>query len=341
MLCLIDHQLLAHCLCFIVIFALYLTWTRSWAVIGECEKNKAYMQTNCAPSCMSCHMIDIHNRCPKLGDDVDPALHRGDLNQLFERIVRQAPGNRTTLTDEERRELEISQTPLYTVHVHSHPEATTSSGISAALDKSMPPWVITLDNFITEEECEAMIQLGHKYEYKRSEDVGEIKFDGTHNSVQSERRTSENAWCSSTKGCRDEEIPTRLHRRMSAVMGIPPENSEDLQLLKYEKGQFYRTHHDYIPHQADRQCGPRILTFFLYLSDVQAGGGTNFPQLDLTVEAKRGRALLWPSVLNSDPMSMDNRMYHEALEVIEGTKYAANGWIHMYNYVTAQANGCT
>lgn len=102
-----------------------------------------------------------------------------------------------------------------------------------------------------------------------------------------------------------------------------------------------RTHHDYIPHQADRQCGPRILTFFLYLSDVDAGGGTNFPKLDLTVEPKRGRALLWPSVLNSDPMAQDGRMDHQALEVTAGTKFAANGWIHMYDYMTPQANGCS
>jgi prolyl 4-hydroxylase len=308
-----------------------------WSVINECSNNAAYMKTNCAPSCLSCHLIDMAQRCPKLGDDVDPALHPGDLNKMFERIVRQAPGNRT-LTDIEKQELEASHTPIYTVHVHSRPEPATE--ISAALDKSMPPWVITFDNFVTADECEAMIQLGYKSEYKRSEDVGEKKFDGTHEGVKSERRTSENAWCSTTKGCRKEEIPTRLHDRMSAVMGIPQENSEDMQLLKYEKGQFYRTHHDYIPHQVDRQCGPRILTFFLYLSDVEAGGGTNFPQLDLTVEPKRGRALLWPSVLDSDPMSKDSRMHHQALEVIEGTKFAANGWIHMYDYVTPQSNGC-
>jgi hypothetical protein len=70
-------------------------------------------------------------------------------------------------------------------------------------------------------------------------------------------------------------------------MNIPPENSEDLQILKYEVGQFYNTHHDYIPHQKDRQCGPRILTFFLYLSDVEAGGGTDFPDLGITVNPKR------------------------------------------------------
>lgn len=27
-----------------------------------------------------------------------------------------------------------------------------------------------------------------------------------------------------------------------------------------------QVHHDYIPHQRERQCGPRLLTFFLYLS---------------------------------------------------------------------------
>lgn len=91
----------------------------------------------------------------------------------------------------------------------------------------------------------------------------------------------------------------------------------------------------------ERQCGPRILTFFLYLSDVEKGGGTNFPQLDLTIEAKKGRALLWPSVLDSNPLAKDNRMFHQALEVEAGTKFAANGWIHMYDYITPQSAGCT
>lgn len=103
---------------------------------------------------------------------------------------------------------------------------------------------------------------------------------------------------------------------------------------------FVPCHSNSIPHQVDRQCGPRILTFFLYLSDVEAGGGTNFPQLDITIEPKRGRALLWPSVLDSDPMAKDSRMHHQALEVVAGTKFAANGWIHMYDYQKPQANGC-
>jgi prolyl 4-hydroxylase len=91
----------------------------------------------------------------------------------------------------------------------------------------------------------------------------------------------------------------------------------------------------------ERPCGPRILTFFLYLSNVESGGGTNFPTLDdLTIQPKLGRALLWPSVLNSNPRSRDYRMIHQALPVQEGMKFAANGFIHLNDYETPQRYGC-
>ena len=293
---------------------------------------------------MSCDMIDFETRCPKLVNPI-PGLLPGDLNKMFERIVATAPGNQTSLTEEQQKELAASMgddvaMPVYTVQVHSRPSDEPSTEVSAILDKSLPPWVVTFDNFLTPEECDAMIQLGYKYEYKRSEDVGAKKFDGSHAGVQSKRRTSENAWCSALAGCRAEELPTRLHNRIATVLNIPPENSEDFQMLKYERNQFYRRHHDYIPHQRDRNSGPRILTFFLYLSDVEEGGGTNFPQLDITVMPKKGRALLWPSVLNSEPMSVDKRTDHQAMDVEAGVKFAANGWIHMYDYITPQKKGC-
>ena len=30
-----------------------------WSAIGECENNAAWMASNCAPSCQSCHLIDF------------------------------------------------------------------------------------------------------------------------------------------------------------------------------------------------------------------------------------------------------------------------------------------
>jgi prolyl 4-hydroxylase len=113
------------------------------------------------------------------------------------------------------------------------------------------------------------------------------------------------------------------------------------QVLRYQPGQHYRTHHDFGPSQVKLACGPRILTFFLYLSDVEEGGETAFPRLNLKVAPKRGKALLWPSVLNGDLTKQDARTYHEALPVVKGLKMAANAWIHLYNFHVPNHWGCT
>jgi prolyl 4-hydroxylase len=60
--------------------------------------------------------------------------------------------------------------------------------------------------------------------------------------------------------------------RIANITGIPEINSENLQMLRYETGQFYKTHNDYIPYQIERQSGVRIATFYIYLNDVEEGG---------------------------------------------------------------------
>jgi prolyl 4-hydroxylase len=78
----------------------------------------------------------------------------------------------------------------------------------------------------------------------------------------------------------------------------------------------------------------------MYLNDVEEGGGTNFPKLDLTVTPKLGRAVLWPSVLNDRPNKRDVRSDHQAMPVIQGSKYGANAWIHQRDYKTPNGIGC-
>jgi prolyl 4-hydroxylase len=64
---------------------------------------------------------------------------------------------------------------------------------------------------------------------------------------------------------------------------------------------------------------------YLYLNDVEAGGGTNFPTIqNITVMPKRGRVLIWPSVLNEDPNTIDSRTTHQALPVEKGIKYGTS-----------------
>ena len=85
--------------------------------------------------------------------------------------------------------------------------------------------------------------------------------------------------------------------------------------------------------------GVRLYTFFVYLSDVEQGGGTRFTDLGITVTPKLGRGILWPSVLTNDLNAGDMRTHHEALPVEKGVKHAANLWQHLYDFKTPSRSG--
>lgn len=74
---------------------------------------------------------------------------------------------------------------------------------------------------------------------------------------------------------------------------------------------------------------------------VPTSGATYFTDLNIAVKPKIGRALLWPSILDSNPKDQDPRTHHEAQDVIRGIKFGANAWLHLHDYVTAKEMGCT
>lgn len=263
-----------------------------WAVLGECEANPAYMIIQCAPACQSCEKVNIENRCP-LDENGRDTLGPGDLNKLFERVTN----------------MEDPSIAQYKPKI--------------AVQPPEGPWVVTFDDFLTPEECDLLIRMGNVEGYERSTDVGKRMFDGSYDKHLSDSRTSQNSWC--REECYENPLGKQVFSKIEKLTGIPEKNSEHLQLLKYEVGQYYKSHHDYISFHTKRQCGVRVLTLFLYLNDVPAGGGTKFDKLNITVMPKRGKALLWPSVLDEDPNEIDERTYHQALPVEDGVKYGANG----------------
>merc|ERR1712100_4950 len=120
-------------------------------------------------------------------------------------------------------------------------------------------------------------------------------------------RTSSTSWLMSQETMRD-PVTTSVTDRIAKITGLPFQNHEHFQVLKYKEGQYYREHHDWIDEQDGSPCGPRVATFFLYLSDVEEGGGTYFRKLGLEVRPKSGRAILWYNALPTNPPMIDNRM---------------------------------
>lgn len=64
---------------------------------------------------------------------------------------------------------------------------------------------------------------------------------------------------------------------------IFPENGEDIQVLRYEPRQKYDPHYDYFTDKVNvARGGHRIATVLMYLSDVEKGGETVFPNAEVS-----------------------------------------------------------
>ena len=80
--------------------------------------------------------------------------------------------------------------------------------------------------------------------------------------------------------------------------------------------------------------GGRFTTAMLYLSEVQSGGFTIFPKLNLAFKPQPGQLLWW--VLRKTDGVPDQRMTHLGCPVMYGDKWILNKWINwgaqMANY---------
>ena len=71
--------------------------------------------------------------------------------------------------------------------------------------------------------------------------------------------------------------------------------------------------------------GLRIVTFMIYLTSVEAGGHTIFPQTGVSVKPEIGSALYWFNIGAQN--FFDSRTRHLGCPVLIGNKWIANKWI--------------
>ena len=83
-------------------------------------------------------------------------------------------------------------------------------------------------------------------------------------------------------------------------------------------------------------CGPRPISFMVYLSGGVQGGGTEFTRLTrpglfapgLIVQPTSGQALLWQNTKSSDPFAREVMTTHEAMVVRRGVKFISTTWFY-------------
>ncbi|GKV08633.1 hypothetical protein SLEP1_g20237 [Rubroshorea leprosula] len=215
---------------------------------------------------------------------------------------------------------------------------------------SWRPRAFIYKGFLSPEECDHLIDLA-KDKLQKSmvadNDSGE--------SVESEVRTSSGMFLSKHQ----DEVVADIEARISAWTFLPEENGESIQILHYKHGEKYEPHFDFFHDKANQELGGhRVATVLMYLSDVESGGETVFPnseekftqQKDDTwsecakkghaVKPRKGDALLFFS-LHPDATT-DNYSLHGSCPVIKGEKWSATKWIHVRSFdkrVTRPAKG--
>ena len=122
-----------------------------------------------------------------------------------------------------------------------------------------------------------------------------------------------------------------VRSRIAALAGVPIAALEPTQVLRYEVGQQFGVHVDFLdvskPGQARdvAEHGQRGMTVLVYLSEDYEGGETAFPDLGLSFKGRKGDALMfWNLKESGEP---DWRTRHIGTGPTRGVKWLLSQWI--------------
>ncbi|CAB9530918.1 Probable prolyl 4-hydroxylase [Seminavis robusta] len=200
---------------------------------------------------------------------------------------------------------------------------------------SRDPWLVQLEDFIKPPEAMVMIKETQLEVLSGAAEAGLEKANDAGGVCHSTQ-----AWCN--EGCLRRPEMQSVIQRVEDLVNLPWKYAEPIHFIEYEPGQKYGRHSDHIPEEMETMHGPRLFTLLLYLNDIEEdlGGDTCFPNLDVCIQPKLGRAVIWPNVLNDKPWAAENRTWHEANEIYKGFKYASTFWLHLRDYEHAERLNC-
>lgn len=185
--------------------------------------------------------------------------------------------------------------------------------------------IFKIENFLTKEECDEII---------KEIDKSELNLSATqegNNKVINSNRTSKTCYFKNNKLIDDLEI------RVAKSIGINDKYSEGVQAQKYEVGNEFKLHTDYLSNLF-QEGNQRTYTYMIYLNDVEEGGDTTFPYTYLNFKPKTGTALIWNN-LNKDG-SGNIYTHHQGKPIIKGSKYILTIWFKEKEFKESKSEIC-
>lgn len=139
-------------------------------------------------------------------------------------------------------------------------------------------------------------------------------------------------WRSSYSGDVDRNDPfvRMIERRIDDLLGIPHDHGETMQGQRYLPGQEFKPHMDWFwtkaPYwkQEAKRGGQRSVTAMIYLTDVEEGGSTDFPNIGVSIPPQQGVLVVWNNAAADG--ALNNDMLHAGTPVVRGAKYVITKW---------------
>jgi prolyl 4-hydroxylase len=184
-----------------------------------------------------------------------------------------------------------------------------------------------IDRFLTPAECSLALDELECAVWRPS--LVYVKHDdGIYRDIMSPLRVSETAqqrWFSDPL----QRMLKGAERRLEKLFCIDASHLESWQATTYpHRGTFY--YHLDAGYWEGHHAGDRILTFLLYLTTPLKGGGTHFRALDVHVEAKAGRLLVWDNLFGNGACNYG--MIHSSVPLLKGKKTTLITWQRQRRY---------
>jgi prolyl 4-hydroxylase len=197
---------------------------------------------------------------------------------------------------------------------------------SRGFESSENPWngPVIVPDILEPHECEYIIEKAEN-SFTRSTVVG---IDGP-----DESRTSETAWIG-----KDDPVARKILEKACELTGKCYKNAEELQVVRYKPGTYYRAHHDACCEDSEacslfeNKGGQRVGTLLVYLNDDFTDGETHFPDFeDLKMKVPPGSAIFFKPLGPED--KCHPKALHAGLPISSGTKYVCNAWVRENTFI--------
>lgn len=315
-----------------------------YASKGLCKERVIFMMDNCPLACMMCDKAQQFNECVGMREPHSLPVF---ISESEYDILKNDDSNDSSVIDQ-------VQTVDSFFHSKRGSDDWTESGAEYIIDSSYTlnndgksndddggPWIVRFGNFLKPEECKAIIDLGHSIGLKESNNKMPLQQESKDQMLTS---SFKNAKCSQSKElCNDHSVLSSIEERIAKVVSISKDYFEPAEIVLYSGASngFHSLHHDHDIHDSWKLAGPRVLSFYIPLSDVKEGGYLGFPAMDwLMIPPQVGQMIVWPNVLGEDPMTADWKMEKEVLPPQQDDMYVLHIRAHQYNYTSANLRGC-